>query len=335
MSQQRQLTIADQRAVTPRLRWLTLSAPQLTRAVRAGQYLLVRCAEEGSYDPLLRRPLFVAAAEPALGQIGLLYEPDERGLAWLARGRPGDALDIVGPLGQPFAVHERTHNLLLIGEGPGLTALLLLARESAAKGRAVTLLAGAVSAGALPPPFLLPSEVEYQSIVGRAIDLLERPTTDDRRPTTDDRPFAPAQGRRPTTDQPEPRITQRVPDREPKNPTTRKSQQVSPAHPLTRSPAHPLTRSPAHPLTSSPPHPLAWADQVCVALPNDQLLALRDAIQAIKYRWERSFASALLEGPIVCGVGICGVCAVEMRKGMRMLCSDGPVFDLKDVGRDR
>ena len=87
MAQQRQLVIADQRAVTPRLRWLTLHAPDLVRGVQAGQYLLVRCAEQGSYDPLLRRPLFVAATEPALGQIGLLYEPSERGLLWLSRGR--------------------------------------------------------------------------------------------------------------------------------------------------------------------------------------------------------------------------------------------------------
>src|SRR5690242_20793038 len=125
MAQQRHLTIADQRAVTPRMRWLTLTAPELARGVRAGQYLLVRCAEDGSYDPLLRRPLFVAAAEPALGQIGLLYEPAERGLAWLARGRSGDDLDVLGPFGHPFELSARTRSLLLIGAGPGLAALLL------------------------------------------------------------------------------------------------------------------------------------------------------------------------------------------------------------------
>ncbi|HEX9438714.1 MAG TPA: hypothetical protein VF909_03485 [Roseiflexaceae bacterium] len=279
MAQQRQLTLVDQRAATPRLCWLTLAAPELAYNVRAGQYLLVRCADVGSYDPLLRRALFVAAAEPALGQIGLLYEPNERGLAWLARGRPGDLIDIVGPLGQPFAVHERTRNLLLIGEGPGLPALLLLARESAARGRAVTLIVGAADDSALPPPYLLPGEVEYQSIIGPAVGLLAGATAT-------------------------PRETRRPGDQE--------------------------TRG-QDPFSLSP---LAWADQVCVALPDDQLSALRDAIRAIKYRWERGFASALLEGQIVCGVGACGVCAVELRKRTRMLCSDGPVFDLRDVGHD-
>src|SRR4051794_34174662 len=108
MIQQHQLVIADQRPATPQLRWLTLAAPELAAHARAGQYLLVRCAEDGSYDPLLRRPLFIAATEPALGQLGLLYAPLDRGLAWLARGRAGDALDIVGPLGHPFAIDRRT-----------------------------------------------------------------------------------------------------------------------------------------------------------------------------------------------------------------------------------
>jgi dihydroorotate dehydrogenase electron transfer subunit len=267
MSRQRYLEIADQRGAPARLRWLTLRAPELSRAVRAGQYLLVRCAEVGSYDPPLRRALFVAAAEPALGQIGLLYEPNERGLRWLARGRPGDIIDIIGPLGQPFAVGGRARNVLLIGQGSGLPALLLLARESVARGRAVTLLAGAVDADALPPPFLLPDEIEYQSLPGLQIADFRL--------------------------------------------------QIEQANP----------QSPMYNLQSA----IGWADQICVALPGDLLSALRDAIRAAKLRWERGFASALLEGPIVCGAGACGVCAVEMRKGMRMLCSDGPVFDLRDL----
>jgi dihydroorotate dehydrogenase electron transfer subunit len=255
MAQQRQLLIADQRSVTPRLRWLTITAPELAHSARAGQYVLVRCAEEGSYDPLLRRPLFVAATEPALGQIGLLYTPIERGLAWLSRGRPGDAVDTIGPLGHPFMIDASTRNLLLIGQGPGLAALLLLARKAVARGCSVTILAGAADAGDLPPPFLLPGEVEYQSTEGRVTDLLA--------------------------------------------------------------------------LTG--PNPISWADQICAALPSDQLPPLQEAIRSVRYRWKRGFASVLLEGPIVCGVGACGVCMVRLRRGTRMLCHDGPVFDVRDL----
>jgi dihydroorotate dehydrogenase electron transfer subunit len=266
MAPQRLLTIADQRDVTPRLRWLTLHAPELARGARAGQYLLVRCAEQGSYDPLLRRPLFIAAAEPALGQIGLLYEPSERGLAWLSRGRAGDTLDVIGPLGHPFELDGRTRNLLLVGAGAGLAALLLLARQGPARG-AVTLIAGADHAESLPPPFLLPGEVEYQTVPGLQIADFRL--------------------------------------------------QIEDAS----------SQSAIYNLQSA----ITWADQICVALPPDQLLALREAIRQVKFRWEQGFASALLEGPLVCGVGACGVCAVTLRRGTRMLCADGPVFDLRDL----
>lgn len=265
MVQQRQLIVAEQRDVTPDLRWLTLEAPELTRSVRAGQYLLVRCAEAGSYDPLLRRPLFVAATEPALGQIALLYAPNERGLAWLARTRAGDTLDVLGPCGRGFTLEPRTRTLLLIGAGPGLAALLLLARLAAAQQVAVTLLAGAANAELLPPAYLLPGEVEYQTFVPWQL-----------------------------------------------------SDFIAPGGTAATS-------------SYNLPAAIAWADQVAVALPNAAAPALAQLIRTTKFRWERGFASALLEGPLICGVGACGVCGIELRKGMRMLCSDGPVFDLRDL----
>lgn len=282
MNQLRQLTIVEQRAVTARLHWLTLDAPDLARSVRGGQYLLLRCAEAGSYDPLLRRPLFVAAAAAALGQIALLYEPAERGLAWLARGRAGDALDVLGPFGQPFALDRRTRTLLLIGAGAGLPALLLLADAAAAQGVAVTLLAGGADAASLPPAYMLPGEVEYQTTAGAATDLLAG------------QPLVPPE-------------------------------QAGNANKRQRAAAVPIAQPPRA------PSPIGWADQICAALPAGQLPALAAAIRAVKYRWERGFASVLLEGPLICGVGACGVCATKLRNGTRMLCSDGPVFDMRDL----
>ncbi|GAB4214616.1 MAG: hypothetical protein OHK0022_53370 [Roseiflexaceae bacterium] len=281
MPQQHFLTVADQRAATPQLFWLTLHAPELARAVRPGQYLLLRCAPPGSADPLLRRALFVAAAEEQLGQIGLLYAASERGLDWLSRARAGDTLDALGPFGTPFALDRRTRTLLLAGQGPALAALLLLARQHSARGGSVALLAGASDPALLPPAFLLPADVEYQSVVGRAVELLER------RPAP-----APQPGKKSKA-----------------NPPTAPSSQPG----------------------SDPTGLIVWADQLCAALPEDQLEPLAEAVRAVKYRWERGFAGVLLDGPLVCGVGACGVCAVETRKGQRLRCSDGPVFDLRDV----
>lgn len=251
--------IVDHRPATQQLRWLTLQAADLARAAAPGQYLLVRCAVAGVYDPLLRRPLFVAAAEEALGQIGLLYEPDDPGLVWLARSPTGEVLDLIGLLGHSFALDRRTRTLLLVGQGPGLAALLLLARQAVARGCSVTLLAGATEPGALPPAFLLPGEVEYEATVGAATDLLNRPSTG----TSLDL--------------------------------------------------------------------ITWADQICAALPVELLAPLANAVRTVKYRWERGFATVLPQAPLLCGTGACGACPIDTRRGRRLACSDGPVFDLRDL----
>lgn len=38
-----------------------------------------------------------------------------------------------------------------------------------------------------------------------------------------------------------------------------------------------------------------------------------------------------LESRMACGMGVCLGCAVETKNGMSLVCSDGPVFDYKDV----
>lgn len=142
---------------------LTLHAPDLARAARPGQAALARCAPAGAADPPLRRPLFLAGADAAAGTVELLVAPEERGLAWLAAQAPGARLDLYGPVGAGFALDARTRNLLLAGAGAALPALLFLARAAVARQLAVVLLAAAPAAGLLPPPYLLPADVEYQT----------------------------------------------------------------------------------------------------------------------------------------------------------------------------
>ncbi len=164
MARQHTLAIADHRQVTPRLRWLALHAADLARDARPGHALLVWCNDPDDPYRLLRRPLFVAGALPELGQVALLYAPDEPGLAWLARRLPGDALDTIGLCGRALHIAPHQRNLLLVGAGAGLAALICVAR-TASTHTAVTLIALADDPAGLPPSFLLPSAVEYETMV--------------------------------------------------------------------------------------------------------------------------------------------------------------------------
>jgi dihydroorotate dehydrogenase electron transfer subunit len=160
--QQVTATVADRRSFGP-LTYLTLHVPEIARGVRPGQYLLVRCTTPGNADPFLGRALFVAASDPQAGFVRLLFVADEPGLLWLSTQGQGNEVSLVGPLGKPFQLEKSTRHLLLIGAGATLPALLMLAQEAAQREVAVVLHAGATEPSLLPPPFLLPATVEYQS----------------------------------------------------------------------------------------------------------------------------------------------------------------------------
>lgn len=72
-----------------------------------------------------------------------------------------------------------------------------------------------------------------------------------------------------------------------------------------------------------------WADQVIAAVDPSRHRPLAATLQA---RLWRKSCSVLLTPPMPCGTGLCGGCAVEMRRGgWKLACVDGPVFELRDV----
>lgn len=255
MTREHELQVTDQRPATAQLSWLTLHAPELARDIRPGQYLLLRCTDQEA--SLLRRALYVASAEPALGQLGFLYAPgDDPGLRWLRRARAGDRLNLLGPIGRPFQLQARSHTWLLLGEGQGLSALLFVAQQLLKQQASVTLLAAAPDQNLLPPAFLLPDALEYQSMQATGIELLQ---------------------------------------------------------------------------SAGPAQLIRWADGILAALPFEQLPMLRDMIRDTKLRWERGFAHVIVERPLTCANAACGMCTIETRHGPRLLCTQGPAIDLREL----
>jgi dihydroorotate dehydrogenase electron transfer subunit len=154
-------TIVERREL-PDAVWLTLLAPELARAVRPGHMLLVRCAPPASSDPLLRRALFCAAADAHAGTVALFVPPDEPGRAWLAAQPIGARIDLYGLVGTPFTLAASTRHLLLVGNGAATPALALLAQHAVRQQCAVVCVA--LTTTPLPPPYLLPPDVEYHTV---------------------------------------------------------------------------------------------------------------------------------------------------------------------------
>ena len=151
--------LVESREILPG-QWIqAFHAPTLAFGSRAGQFIHIR---PGDFSGLiLRRPFSFNTVDRATGLITIHFRAVGRGTDWFTRLRPGDQVDMLGPLGRPFEVDPHSRHLLLIAGGLGIAGVRMLADEALRAGREVTLLFGASSAVEVYPSSLLPDEVEY------------------------------------------------------------------------------------------------------------------------------------------------------------------------------
>lgn len=100
---------------------MRIRAPKCAAAAQPGTFVHISCD-----DTLpMRRPLSIMRVEG--DTIDILYKIVGHGLRWLSAKRPGDSISVLGPIGQPFAVHQERPNTLLIGGGVGIPPMVFLA----------------------------------------------------------------------------------------------------------------------------------------------------------------------------------------------------------------
>jgi dihydroorotate dehydrogenase electron transfer subunit len=142
--------------------WLqTYRLPSIASAAKPGQYLYVRLPP---YPPaVMPRPFHINGYDRVAGTFSIQFRETDAATAWLARYRPGDSLDVSGPLGRTFELYNGARHVLLIASdaGSGMAGVRALADEAVATSRQVTVLFGAGGAATVYPSSLLPDEVEY------------------------------------------------------------------------------------------------------------------------------------------------------------------------------
>ena len=129
----------------------TLVAPGVARDARPGQFVALAVGGENS-AMLLRRSFALYSATPGgdfAGTIHFVVAEHGPGTRWLTRRRAGDVLDVVGPLGMPFALPADPVPAVLVGGGYGTAPLIPLARELLARGCPVEIVIGAATADRL------------------------------------------------------------------------------------------------------------------------------------------------------------------------------------------
>jgi len=82
------------------------------------------------------------------------------------------------------------------------------------------------------------------------------------------------------------------------------------------------------PVTDLLPQYLPWADQVFACGPTPMFQAMA---AVVRQEASRKPVQVLLEERMGCGTGVCYSCAVFTRRGVRLVCKDGPRFELREV----
>ncbi|MCL2409322.1 MAG: dihydroorotate dehydrogenase electron transfer subunit [Oscillospiraceae bacterium] len=101
---------------------ITVDCRELAAESRPGQFVHIKCGEER----LLRRPISICRAEDST--LAFIFEVKGEGTRWLSECKPGDMLDILGPLGNGFALPE-SGNIIAVGGGIGVPPLLFAAKS--------------------------------------------------------------------------------------------------------------------------------------------------------------------------------------------------------------
>ena len=125
---------------------LTLAAAEIAERAQPGQFVAFAIGGETS-ALLLRRSIAISTV--GNGQVTVVVSAAGPGSTWLTERRPGDTLDVVGPLGRPFPPAPPGARALLVGGGYGAAALVGLAARLRALGHEVDAVAGAAGADRL------------------------------------------------------------------------------------------------------------------------------------------------------------------------------------------
>jgi len=111
--------IIDSRLLTDAVFSTTVASRELANESVAGQFLHIKCGEER----ILRRPISICSIRD--DKINFVFEAKGEGTKWLSNCKPGDKLNILGPLGKGFSIPNG--KLIVVGGGVGTPPMLFAA----------------------------------------------------------------------------------------------------------------------------------------------------------------------------------------------------------------
>jgi dihydroorotate dehydrogenase electron transfer subunit len=105
---------------------MVLGSARLASTAKPGQFINVLCGD--SIHAYLRRPISICDVNPGAATADIVFQVRGAGTERLSRMKPGEAVDVMGPLGNPFKPVQPGGSTVVVGGGIGTFPLLLLLR---------------------------------------------------------------------------------------------------------------------------------------------------------------------------------------------------------------
>ena len=103
---------------------MKLKAPHAAARAAPGQFINILCSLDNKLT--LRRPISIMDADATKGTLDIAYEIRGEGTRLLADIKPGDTVDIMGPLGNGFIIDKTFKRIAIVGGGIGIYPLYYL-----------------------------------------------------------------------------------------------------------------------------------------------------------------------------------------------------------------
>jgi dihydroorotate dehydrogenase electron transfer subunit len=127
-----QARIVANQEISPTYYRMGLAGPDLEVRWEPGQFFMLKIGQ--GIDPLLRRPFSIHWMEK--GYLEILYRVVGKGTARLPSLRPGEKVDLLGPLGRGFTIPAGLKVAFLVAGGMGVAPLRGLAGQILARWQA-------------------------------------------------------------------------------------------------------------------------------------------------------------------------------------------------------
>jgi dihydroorotate dehydrogenase electron transfer subunit len=153
---------------------LRFQSPDIAASAQPGQFVNILASETGE-GPLLRRPFSISRVEKS--SLEILFHVVGTGTILLSQKHPGDSIDVIGPLGQPFRGNAEYDTALLVAGGIGVAPFPFLSDDLLKRGKRVETFVGYRNAGQVFTEHLLNVHIATDDgsngFHGNVVQLLE------------------------------------------------------------------------------------------------------------------------------------------------------------------